>query len=99
MNDPKKAEEQISDWKKVGPSLYRYKNKGYYALIKLRGKQIRRSLGTNDLAHAWRALADFKRDLDLVDPSLSRRTLEGHAEQFLETLSGSPSTKGRWRAE
>ena len=92
MKEPQKSGEQASDWKKVGASLYRYKNKGYYALVKHRGKQIRRSLETNDLAHARRALADFKRDLDLVDPSLSRRTLEGHAEKFLETLSGAEST-------
>ncbi len=92
MKEPQKTGEQVSDWKKVGPSLYRYKNNGYYALVKHRGKQIRRSLETNDLAHARRVLADFKRDLDLVDPSLSRRTLEGHAEIFLETLSGAEST-------
>lgn len=92
MKEPQEAEAPESDWKKVGPSLYRYKNKGYYALVKQRGKQIRRSLETNDLPHARRALADFKRDLELTDPSLSRRTMEGHAMQFLETLSGAEST-------
>ena len=54
-------------------------------------QQIRRLLETNDLAHARRALADFKRDLDLVDLLLSLRTLESHAETFLETLSGAES--------
>ena len=77
--------------------MYRYKNMRYYALIKQRGKQIRRSLGTNDLAHARRALADFKRDLELTDPALSRRTLETHAEVFLETLSGAASTRSNIR--
>ncbi len=38
------AEEQKSDWAKVGPYLYRYKGVTYYALFKLVGKQIRRSL-------------------------------------------------------
>jgi len=69
-----------------------YKNRGHYAQVKCRGKQIRRSLGTNDLALARRVLANFKRDLELTDPTLARRTLETHEGRFLKKLSGAEST-------
>ena len=85
-----KAENQ---WKKIGSCLYRYVPSGvYYALIKFRGKQIRRSLGTHDLALARRKVHDLRRDLELTDPELAHRTLESQAERFLPTLSGTPST-------
>jgi len=51
MKKLQKAEKPESDWEKVGPSLYRCKNGRYYALVKQRGKQIRRSLETNDPAY------------------------------------------------
>jgi site-specific recombinase XerD len=92
MNQSRKTSSQKSVWKKVGPSLYRYRNGPYYALIKHHGKQIRRSLETTDLPHARRKLAEFKRDLEHIDPTLTRRTLESQAEKFLETVSGAKST-------
>jgi integrase len=64
----------------------------YYALIKFRGKQIKRTLGTQDLPLARRKLQDLRRDLELTDPQLAHRTLESHAERFLPTVSGTPST-------
>jgi hypothetical protein len=82
-----------SIWKKVGPCLYRYTPSGnYYGLIKLRGKQIRRGLDTNDLPLARRKLQDLRRDLELVDPELARRSLPVQAERFLSTVTGTPST-------
>jgi integrase len=87
---PRKEE---TTWSKVGPCLYRYVPSGiYYALIKSAGKQIRRSLETNDLPTARRKLVDTRRDLELIDPELSRRTLDSHAERFLQTVTGSEST-------
>ncbi len=80
-------------WKKVGPCLYRYAPSGiYYGLIKNAGKQIRRSLETDDLPLARRKLQDMRRDIALTDPELARRTLELQAERFLPTVSGSEST-------
>jgi hypothetical protein len=80
-------------WKKIGSCLYRYVPSGvYYALIKFRGKQIRRSLDTQDLAVARRKVQDMRRDLELTDPDLLHLTLESQAERFLPTLSGTPST-------
>jgi integrase len=85
-------EESESDWKKIGPCLYRYKNGTYYALIKHRGKQIRRSLETCDLAHARRKLPGVRRDIEQTDPELAHRTLEDHSTNFFETLTGAKST-------
>ena len=82
-----------SSWKKIGPCLYRYVPSGeYYGLIKIRGKQIRRSLGTRDLVLARRKVQELRRDLELTDPELAHRTLESQADRFLPTLSGGPST-------
>jgi integrase len=89
----KAPRKEDSTWSKVGPCLYRYVPSGiYYALIKSSGKQIRSSLETNDLPTARRKLVDKRRDLELIDPELSRRTLDTHAERFLETVTGSEST-------
>ncbi len=46
--------------KYVGECLYRSHNDKYYALVKVSGKQIRRSLKTTDLALAKRRLATFR---------------------------------------
>src|SRR5471030_491847 len=81
-----------SVWKKVGPCLYRYAPSGtYYGLIKTGGKQIRRTLDTNDLPLARRKLQDLRRDIELTDPELARRTLESQAERFLPTVTRTPS--------
>jgi len=82
-----------SVWKKIGPCLYRYSPSGvYYGLIKSGGKQIRRSLDTNDLPLARRKLQNLRRDIELTDPELARRTLESQAERFLPTVPGTAST-------
>jgi hypothetical protein len=85
--------EPDSVWKKIGPCLYRYAPSGiYYGLIKSSGKQIRRSLETNNLPLARRKLQEMRRDIALTDPELARRTLELQAGRFLPTVSGTEST-------
>ena len=61
---------------KVGECLYRYSNGGtYYGLVKRNGKQIRRSLKTNDRALADRRLADFRAKASrLSNPTKDRGT-------------------------
>jgi len=91
MHKPQKADD--SDWKKIGPCLYRYVPSGaYYGLIKRRGKQIRHKLEAEDVVVARQKLREWRQDLELTDPELVRRTLEAHAERFLPTVTGSPST-------
>ena len=92
MSKPQKTGETESDWKKIGPCLYRYRGEKYYALLKVGGKQIRRSLETNDLPLARRRLSDFKRDIETIDPTLGARTIEAHANRFAPTVTGSEST-------
>ena len=45
---------------KVGECLYRNSHGTYFALLKVRGKQIKRSLKTADLALARRRLAGLR---------------------------------------
>ena len=65
----------------------------YVTLLKVRGKQIRRCLETQDLALARRRLADLRRDLERTDPTLAGRTIESNAERYLATLTGAPSSQ------
>ncbi|MEO6848437.1 MAG: hypothetical protein ABI254_14375, partial [Chthoniobacterales bacterium] len=88
MKKPQKPAGKESDWKKIGPCLYRYKNAVYYALLKIQGKQIRRSLETEDLPQARRSLLSLRRDIEFTDPTLVARTLAVNAERFLATLTG-----------
>jgi integrase len=46
--------------KRVGECLYRNGRKTYFALVKVSGKQIKRSLKTNDLAIAKRRLSELR---------------------------------------
>jgi integrase len=82
MTDNKRA------FEKVGPCLYRYTTTGtYYALVKVKGKQVRRSLGTDDRALAKRRLADLHRDLLRVDVGAGRISLADLCERFLTTVA------------
>lgn len=92
MSKPQKTEETESDWKKIGPCLYRYKNGIYYGLVRHKGKQIRKSLETDDLPLARRKLKDWRNDLDNTDHTLADRTLAVNAEKFLASLTGAEST-------
>jgi len=84
----------------AGGNLYRLKSTGgHYALIKKSGKQIRRSLKTNDCKLAGRKLAKFKlqignfqKDNDTLAP-----TFTGLARHYLETRAHTvkPSTVKR----
>lgn len=83
---------QKTDWTKCGPCLYRYNGASFYAVLRHRGKLIRRSLETSDLALARRKLAKFKSELDKLDPSTSKLTIDQHRAIFEQTLIGAAST-------
>lgn len=93
MSKPQKTEETKSDWVKIAPCLYRYREGKYYALLKHKGKQIRCSLETNDLPLARRKLLEKKKDLETTDPTLATRTLKDHAARFLKTITGGVTTQ------
>ena len=92
MKKPQKPEETQSDWKRIEPCLFRYKQGNYYALLRHKGKQIRHCLKTTDLPLARRRLKDYMADLDKLNPDIGRMTLGALRERFFATLSGSDST-------
>ncbi|PTX93829.1 hypothetical protein DB345_19830 [Spartobacteria bacterium LR76] len=80
------------DWVKVGPCLYRYKGDTYYALLKLGGKQIRRSLETTDADLARRRLRQLRSELETTTAARTKISLDQMAARYAETVRGKPST-------
>jgi hypothetical protein len=65
------------------PCLYRYSSNGvYYALLKQNGKQKCASLETTDKATARRLLRDQQRDMQKVDASQGKLTLEALCARY-----------------
>jgi hypothetical protein len=74
-------------FQKVGECLYRYSPNGvYYARIKVRGKEIRRSLGTIDRDLAKRRLSALKDEQSQFDRSKSKLTLAELCDRYLKTV-------------
>lgn len=92
MRKTKKSKEKTPDWKKVAPCLYRYKGETYYALLKIRGKQVKQSLETSDREMANRELKKLRAKLEKTDPALARRTLAQHRELFESLVTGADAT-------
>ncbi len=79
-------QKQVSAFQKVGECLYRYSSNGvYYARLKIRDKQIWKSLRTCDRAHAGRELAKFKQDQRSLDRSKGKVTLAELCDAYLRT--------------
>ena len=82
-------------FEKAGPCLYRYTATGtYYALVKVKGRQVHRSLETDDRALAKRRLTDRQRDLLRVDVAAGRRFLATLCGRFQATVAN-PSARTR----
>lgn len=78
-------EERLFD--KVGECLYRYRpSGGYYARLKIGGKEIRRSLETTDRAVAKTNLAELKQELGQVDLRAGKITLGELCDRYLVTI-------------
>ncbi|HEY6675654.1 MAG TPA: tyrosine-type recombinase/integrase [Terrimicrobium sp.] len=74
-------------FEKVGECLYRNPSSGtYFARVKLRGKEIKQTLKTKNLATARRKLKDFKRDLENLDLDAEQITLKELADKFEKTI-------------
>jgi integrase len=86
-------------FKKVGECLYRNpSSRQYYALVKFRGKQIKRSLRTEELPEARRKLRDFRNDQAKIDPLAGKMTVNGLCDRQLETIKNqAPKTVQRKR--
>jgi len=97
MRKPQKPKEAKSDWKKVGPCLYRFRQGTYYALLKRKGKQIRQSLKTTDLELARRELRKFIEKNETLDRASGRQSIDEFAQRYLETLRGAEATVSKRR--
>ncbi len=76
-----------SPFQKVGECLYRYIPTGvYYARIKTRGKEIRRSLKTTDQALAKRKRDELRRELAQIDHSKGKLTLAELCDTYRKTI-------------
>ncbi len=74
---------------RVAECLFRNDSSGvYYALVKKSGKQIRRSLKTDDRKLAERRLADFREQVERLDlgQGNSRLTFDDIATRWLDSL-------------
>lgn len=70
------TEEKTPEYIRVAECLYRSSSSGrYYALFKRSGKQIRKSLRTQDRKLAERRLKEIKRNLGFLDPSSESRQI------------------------
>ncbi len=81
-------------FEKVGECLYRNPSSGsYYAIIKKSGKQIKRSLETDNLPEARRKLRVFRTDAETLDLGSRKLTLEKLADRYEKTIQHlSPGT-------
>lgn len=82
-----KEPQKTPEFVRVAECLYRNTSTGkYYALIKRSGKQIRKSLKTQDRKLAERALKEFRAKVDRTDVSSDSRKLqfEDFGQQWLD---------------
>ncbi|MEI6535200.1 MAG: tyrosine-type recombinase/integrase [Verrucomicrobiaceae bacterium] len=74
---------QVS-FEKVGECLYRNPSSGtYYAVTKVRGKQIKASLKTKNLTEARRKLKDHKASITRIDQRAAKNSLAHYADVVL----------------
>jgi integrase len=76
-------------FEKVGECLYRNQSSStYYALLKIRGKQIRSSLKTKILVEARRKLKKKREELESIDPEQGKITLDELCKKYLLSVQG-----------
>ncbi len=81
-------------FEKVGECLYRNPSSGtYYALVKVRGKQIKQSLKTKHLPEARRLLKEKRIELGRVSHSASKLSLAHYADLWLSSIPKSNSER------
>jgi len=80
------SREKTPGLKLVGECLYRHHAGTYYALVKVGGKQIKRSLRTSDMALAKRRVADFRKDAARLTGTEKSLTFEGLVAHWLASI-------------
>ena len=69
---------------RVGEHLYRSDAQIYYAVLKIKGKQVRRSLGTTDKSIARKKLVELRRQSSRLTPAAI--TFENLTQQYLDFI-------------
>ena len=86
MNETRQKSQEL---KKVAECLYRNGNRVYFALIKVRGKQIKRSLKTEDMALAKRRLSELRKKAERLHGSETRDVrFDEMAAMWMESIKG-----------
>lgn len=76
-----------SSFEKVAECLYRNpSSKTYYALVKVKGKQHKRSLKTTDLPEAKRKLRDYRSELEQIIPKSGKTTVRELCQKYRRTI-------------
>ena len=74
-------------FEKVAECLYRNpSSRAYYALVKVKGKQHKRSLKTTDLAEAKRKLRDYRAEVEVTTPGAGKVTVRDVCQKYLRTV-------------
>lgn len=86
----KNGAQKSQELSKVGECLYRTEKKMYFAILKVRSKQIKRSLKTVDLAIAKRRLSELRSKAQRMHGKENRNIrFEELAAQWLESIKSS----------
>ena len=80
------SKEPSKGLKHVGECLYRHHRGTYYALVKVGGKQIKRSLRTSDLDLAKRRVADFRAGATRLTGTEKTLAFEGLVVHWLASI-------------
>ena len=74
-------------FEKIAECLYRNpSSRVYYALVKVKGKQHKRSLKTKDLAEAKRKLRDYRDELEVTAPGAGKVTVREVCQKYQRTV-------------
>jgi integrase len=93
-----KEQQKSQELKRVGECLYRNGIGTYFALVKVRGKQIKRSLKTDDLPIAKRRLGELRAKAERLHGGDSRNVrFEEFAAEWLAAQKGSLKPKSHDR--
>jgi hypothetical protein len=74
-------------FEKIAECLYRNpSSRAYYALLKVKGKQHKRSLKTTDLAEAKRKLRDYRAEVEQTTPKAGKTTVREVCQKYRRTI-------------
>ncbi len=88
--------DQKGIWKRVAPCLFRYRDAGYYAVVRRSGKIVRKSLETDRLEIAKRKLRDFQNDIEQAGVDAHNRRFGEVVDEFVSSRTGAPATLHRY---